>query len=193
MNEEVMNGGPATEIASATEPVEELIPDRKWEAVEGERMERMMGAKAGWIVMRIAGVLAPFVQEHGLGFLMGADCGYSHIFPHAPRQLRYPDLSFVRKERLSVDEPPDSNLRIVPDLVVEVASPNDLAEDVERRVTDFVRAKVPLIWVIYPNVRSIRVLKHGASAPILFDTDEIDGGDVLPGFKCRVDRLLSSK
>jgi len=177
--------------------VEETAPevleeDRVSEAIDGEPRERMMGAKAGRIAVLVARLLENYANPIQAGQAFGSDCGYQ-IFRHAPKLVRYPDVSFVRKGRLPDDEPPDENLKVVPDLVVEIVSPNDLAENVETRVTDFVRAGVPLIWVIYPSTRCVRVLKQGASSPILFETDELQGGDVLPGFSCRVSEVLTRK
>jgi Uma2 family endonuclease len=174
---------------SNTELLEE---DRRSEWLEDQRRERMMGAKAGLVAASVTRLLGDHAEAQQGGFVFSADGGY-RIFPHAPRLVRYPDVSFIRRGRLPNDEPPDGLLQIVPDLVVEVVSPNDLAEDVEIRVTDSVRVGVPLIWVIYPNARCVRVLRQGASAPVLFETDELQGGDVLPGFSCRVAQLLPRK
>jgi Uma2 family endonuclease len=81
---------------------------------------------------------------------------------------------------------------MAPDLVVEVVSPNDLAEDVETRVMDFVRVQVPLIWVLYPKTGCVRVLRKGGSASQLGATAELQGEDVLPGFRCQVEELFAS-
>jgi Uma2 family endonuclease len=186
MNDNIL---PEIHTESCTEVLEE---DRRSEWLEDQRRERTMGAKAGLVAANVTRLLGDHAQAQQAGFVFSADGGY-RIFPHAPKLVRYPDVSFIGRGRLPNDEPPDGLLQIVPDLVVEVVSPNDLAEDVETRVTDFVRVGVPLIWVIYPNTRSVRVVRQGASMPILFETDELQGGDVLPGFSCRVGQLLPRK
>jgi Uma2 family endonuclease len=174
------------------EATDQLEEDRQWERLEDERAERMMGAKAGLIVAIVIHLLKAHVDAQRLGFVLSADCGYQ-IFPHAPKRVRYPDLSFLRRGRLPNDEVPDSNLRIPPDLAVEVVSPNDLAEDVETRVTDYVRVGVPLVWVLYPTTRSLRVLRKDRTATQLFEGDELHGEDVLPGFTCPVVSLFPQK
>jgi Uma2 family endonuclease len=186
-----MNDSPVVR-SDAEAPDVAVVEDRRPSWFEGDEEEQPMGAKAGLVVMAVGGALQVYNVEHDIGYLFSSDCGYM-IFPHAPRLTRYPDLSFVRKGRLPEGGPPDGNLRIVPDLVVEVISPNDLAEEVETRLTDFIRAGVPLIWVIYPNTRSIRVIRKGASEPVHFEDDELSGGEVLPGFSCRVGSLLTRK
>jgi Uma2 family endonuclease len=186
MNDDNLQNAPTE---SCTELLEE---DRRSEWLEDERRERMMGAKAARVVAKLTRFLDDHAEAQQAGQVFSADGGY-RIFSYAPKLVRYPDVSFIRRGRLPNDDPPDGLLQIGPDLVVEVVSPNDLAEDVETRVTDFVRVGVPLIWVIYPNARCVRVLRQGASAPILFETDELQGGDVLPGFSCRVAQLLTRK
>lgn len=178
--------------SDAENPDVAVVEDRRPAWFEGEEEEQPMGAKAGLVVMRVGGTLQAYNVEHDAGDAFSADCGYQ-IFPHAPRLTRYPDLSFIRKGRLPEGGPPDGNLRIIPDLVVEVVSPNDLAEEVETRLADFLRVGVPLIWVIYPNTRCVRVLRKGGSESVRFEDDELSGGEVLPRFSCRVSALLTRK
>jgi Uma2 family endonuclease len=186
MNDDVLLETPTGAVESNG-----LEEDRRFERLEDEQVERMMGVKAGRIVVILTRLLDTHVTAQQLGLVFGADCGYQ-IFPHAPRLVRYPDASFVRHERLPADLP-DGNWRVLPDLVVEVVSPNDLAENVETRVMDFVRAGVPLIWVLYPNTRCARVLRKGGTATQLAATDELQGEDVVPGFRCRVEDLFPSR
>ena len=49
-----------------------------------------------------------------------------------------------------------------PDLAVEVISPNDLATEIDQKVAEYLGAGVPLVWVVHPEARAVRV--HRASA-----------------------------
>ena len=86
--------------------------------------------------------------------------------------------------------PPKGWLRIAPDLAVEVLSPNDLAVEVEERLDDYWKVHIPLIWVVNPETRTVTVYSRGASFVRLGEDDELTGGDVLPGFRCRVGDLF---
>jgi Uma2 family endonuclease len=167
-----------------------LEEEHRFEWVNGHRVERVMGAKSS----RIGGVLFRRLDTHAqqrrAGLTFPADCGYQ-IFPDAPKQVRYPDVSFVRSGRLPNDEPPEGHMRIPPDLAVEVVSPNDLAEDIEARVMDYLRVGVPLVWVIYPVARCARVLRQGGASTQLTEADDLSGEDVVPGFACRVGELFA--
>jgi Uma2 family endonuclease len=60
-------------------------------------------------------------------------------------------------------------------------------------VTDYLRVGVPLVWVIYPKNRCVRVVRSNRTAAQLGESDELDGEDVLPGFRCAVARLFAKK
>jgi Uma2 family endonuclease len=69
----------------------------------------------------------------------------------------------------------DGWLRMAPDLVVEVVSPNEKARDVESKIEMSLKAGVPLIWVVYPEVRTVRILRGDGSTAILREGDEFSG------------------
>ena len=79
---------------------------------------------------------------------------------------------------------------IYPDLAVEVVSPNDLAYETQEKVEEYLRAEVPLIWVIYPQDHVVLVYRKDGSTARLCDGDELSGEDVVPGFSCRVHDLF---
>ncbi len=165
--------------------------DKRYEFVDGEWVERKMGIKSSRIGVILARHLDVYAEAQKAGFVIGSDGGYK-IFPHAPKLVRYPDVSFIRRGRLPNDELPDGHMLIPPDLAVEVVSPNDLAEEIERRVQDYLGAKVSLIWVIYPKSRCVRVLHLDGSARQLNETEELQGETILPEFSLRVERLFQS-
>ncbi len=84
------------------------------------------------------------------------------------------------------------HLKIVPDLVVDVISPDDFAEEVQGRVEDFLRAKVPLMWVLYPYLKLAVVYSEaGDRISRLHEDAVLDGGDVLPGFSVPLRELFT--
>ena len=96
----------------------------------------------------------------GLGWVAGADASYQ-CFPAAARQVRKPDASFIRIDRLPAGEEPEGHCPIAPDLAVEVVSPNDLYSEVEEKVDDYLAAGVRLVWVIDPPTRTAHVHRAG--------------------------------
>lgn len=171
---------------------EELLtmPDGDmYELVDGQLVERKMGWKSGWVGTRLASLLTTYCDENGLGWVAGADSSYQ-CFPSSPRQVRKPDVSFIRIDRLPADEAPEGHCRIAPDLAVEVVSPNDFYSEVEEKVKDYLDAKVPLIWIVDPATRTARAHRIDGSVKNLNLGDELEGEDVVPGFHCPLATLF---
>jgi Uma2 family endonuclease len=75
-------------------------------------------------------------------------------------------------------------------LVVEVLSPSDVSYEVDRRVQDYLSAGVKLVWVVHPQSRSVHVYRPGGQGVILSERDELDGEQVLPGFRLPVREIF---
>lgn len=172
--------------------------DYLYEIVDGQKVEKpRMGAEADRIIVALIRLIE--AQAFGrLGLCFSGHCGYQ-IFADDPNRIRYPDVSFIRFGRLPGDKAPRGYVQIIPDLVVEVVSPNDevvspndKAENVDERLMDFLRAGVPLAWVIYPSSRQVYVFHQGPAALRLGEGDTLDGEGVLPGFSCSLKDLFAS-
>ena len=168
------------------------ITDRPMpELVDGQLVERpLMGQKSDALAARLLIWIGPLVEQLGLGLVNGAQGSYQ-IFPDDPKKIRIPDISFIRSDRLPPGGPPEGHGRTVPDLVVEVISPNDMAEDLIAKIEDFLRAGVPLVWVLSPRSRVVYVYRKDGLLSLLRTGDTLDGEDILPGFQVEVDRLFA--
>ncbi len=79
---------------------------------------------------------------------------------------------------------------VIPDLAVEVVSPSNAAEHVTEKIEEYFEVGVRQVWVVFPNQRKIYVYSSPSSVRILTQDDELDGGDVLPGFRLAVATLF---
>ena len=169
------------------------LPDAvNYELVDGQLVERTMGFESSEIAARIIILLGTFLRGKHLGRLAGADGSYQ-CFPDAPRKVRKPDVSFIRTGRLVNDRSPQGHCPIAPDLAVEVISPKDIADDLEEKIVEYLNVGVPLIWIVSPTARNVRVLRsalHGGGV-VLTATDTITGEDVIPGFSCTVGEFFA--
>ena len=165
-------------------------PGKRHELVKGELVEVPgAGALHGLIVGVIYRLLAAFVDERGLGYAFGDGVGY--ILGRDPDLVRIPDASYVARERVPEDGIPEGFWPIAPDLAVEVVSPHDRAEDIHGKVREYLAAGTRLVWVLWPRSRAVTVHDAGGETRELDAADELDGGDVLPGFRVRVADLLA--
>jgi Uma2 family endonuclease len=149
-----------------------------------------MGARASQIALNAGILVGGHVRVNKLGKTFAPDCGYQ-IFGEQSNRVRFPDGSFIARGRLPGDETPAGHIRIAPDWALEVVSPNDTADDVEAKRIDFLRAGVKLLWIVYPEWRTVHVYRPGSVATVLTEADELTGEDVLPGFQCRVAELFA--
>lgn len=169
----------------------EVMPDEdRYELIDGILVERPpVGNESDWIAGELQAILRNHVRAARLGWVFGSESGYQ-CFPDDPNRLRRPDVSFVRFGRFPDERIPKGYARLAPDLIVEVVSPNDLAEKVEEKVQDFLSAGVRQVWVVDPESRAVHVRRPDRSATSLSGDDELTGEDVVPGFLCRVVELF---
>jgi Uma2 family endonuclease len=105
---------------------------------------------------------------------------------------RVPDLMIYRAERMNayMQEVPDWRDKpylLVPDLCVEIISPNDNCGDVDDKVARYLSDGVRVIWVVNPRTRTIHVYKLGSDRFLrLTVQDTLAGDDVVAGFEIAV-------
>jgi Uma2 family endonuclease len=160
-----------------------------YELIDGMLMERNMGAWSSYVGSRLLKLLAICCDEFCLGWYWGADASYQ-CFSNRPRLVRKPDVSFIRLGRLPGERAPEGHTRIAPDLAVEVISPNDLAYEIDERVSDYLGAGTRLVWVINPVQRTVLIYRADGSISGMREGGELNGEDVIPGFRCPVHSLF---
>jgi Uma2 family endonuclease len=184
-------------MSTVAVPTREFTPDDvldmpdgdHYELVDGRLVELEMSSRSSYVGTRLARLLGNHRDPLGLAYVF-SECGYT-CFPGKPNQMRRPDVSCVRADRLPFDRIGDGFLTIRPDLAVEVISPNDRVFDLEEKLDDYRDAGIPLIWLIYPPSRRVRILRPEGAPTELRPGDELTGEEVLPGFRCRVADLFA--
>jgi Uma2 family endonuclease len=178
-------------IATWAEPVRWTADDLlrlsdagfRFELVKGE-LVRMAptGGSHGLRTGRLHGVLSAYVGTHGLGEVAAAETGFDLTQPGDPAQtVLAPDIAFVRSENvplLDVEGYP----RVVPDLVVETASPSQSRDGLAGKARAWLQAGVRLAWVVWPKQRVVDVWLPGNEQPhaTLGVDGTLKGGDVVP-------------
>jgi len=179
-------------LATAAYTPEDLLamPESKgFELVDGDLVETNVSTLSSWVGGEAFGRLREHVRPNDLGTLWPADCGLQ-CYAEDPGRVRRPDVMFIGRDRYPLGKLTEGYLREVPDLVVEVVSPNDLATEVDRKVAEYIEAGVRLIWVINPEARIVRVHRGDRSAAWLNEDQELSGEAVVPGFRCLVRDLF---
>jgi Uma2 family endonuclease len=168
-----------------------MMPDDgfRYELVKGE-VRRMppAGSEHGAVAVNIAVVIARFVKPHDLGVVFGAETGFK--IASEPDTVRAPDLAFVRRERIPAGGIPRGFWPGAPDLAVGVVSPGDTYTEVEEKVNDWLNAGTRMVLVLNPRTRTVAVYTSHTAVERLTESDTLGGGEVLPGFACRVAELF---
>ncbi|BBC25400.1 Uma2 family endonuclease [Pseudanabaena sp. ABRG5-3] len=68
-----------------------------------------------------------------------------------------PDLLYVSHERLAADWREDAPCPVLPELVIEIVSPDQTFNQLAQKAMDYLSAGVDRVWVVYPPMRSLTV------------------------------------
>jgi Uma2 family endonuclease len=165
------------------------MPDDGWhyELVDGVLVKMPPpGFEHGLIVAELAGELRQYAKSHKLGRVVGAETGFLLSRQGEPDTVLAADISFVRAESVPPFGTPGNEkyLRLAPDLVAEVASPDQYKPEMAAKAKIYLDAGVRLVWVVWPGTKTVDVWRPGSDEPLatLAEHDSLDGLDVVPGF-----------
>lgn len=161
------------------------------ELVAGE-LARMTptGGAHGALAVRIGRLLDEYVEANDLGVCCGAETGF--ILERDPDTVRAPDAAVVLASRVPASGVPVGYWPFSPDLAVEVISPSDRLADVHVKIAEYFAAGTHMVWLVEPETRMVHVYRSPQHVEVLGTADDLEGGDVLPGFLCPVQRLFPS-
>ncbi len=167
------------------------LPDdgNRYELVKGELVEMSQpGDRHGRVSGQIYGYIWQYLRENKVGRVWAAT-GFI-IDPNPPKPtVRAPDVAFVVASR--VPEVRQGAIAVIPDLAVEVVSPNDLWSEVEDKIAEYLQAGVALIWVIPPRSNLVQVYRPNNPVPVTLGSEsELEGEDIIPGFKLKVSQIF---
>lgn len=164
--------------------------DHRYELVAG-RVIRMSptGGVHGCLVLRLGSFLREHVETHNLGRVM-TETGFK--LASNPDTVRAPDLSFVRRERIPPSGLPRGFWDGPPDLAVEILSPDDRPSETLAKVDEYLTMGVRLVWVVDPDEERATAYRRWAVPVTIGVDEELDGGEVVPGFRCPLRRVFGS-
>ena len=174
---------------SANEPGD----DEFYEIIDGRRIEiPPMSAYSSTIASRFVRKMGAFVDERSLGEVVG-EVLFRLPLEEDRKRNRRPDVAYVSYDRWPSNRPRptrDNAWDVVPDLAVEVTSPNDLADLQQQKILEYFRAGVRLVWAIFPERRIVHVYEAHDKIRVVTESGILDGGAVLPGFQLPLDGLF---
>lgn len=158
--------------------------NRWFELVRGEVIELPPPSKPhGAISANISRILGNFAFQQGKGYIASNDSGV--ILQRDPDTVRGPDVAYYEDADSFAELHPKYG-EVPPRLAVEVLSPNDRADQVMGKITDYLKSGVAMVWVFDPQRRTVTVHRPDRAQVALGDDMELAGDDVLTGFRSRV-------
>jgi Uma2 family endonuclease len=178
----------ASALRSLTDPDE---VESHFEIIDGVRVELPpMSILASRIASNLQAYLGHYARSNQAGESL-----VETLF-HLPLPVdrnRRPDVAFVSAQTVARAPPQlgsENAWDVLPELMVEVISPNDLAEEIIERVKEYFTAGTKLVWVIYPTARLVYVYESPRNPRVLGEVEELDGGTLLPGFRISIASLF---
>jgi Uma2 family endonuclease len=162
--------------------------DRLYELVDGVLVEKIMGMPESCVAIELGRLMANHVRANDLGIMAGAD-GTVRLMPGL---VRIPDLAFVSWDRLPTRAyPADPIPDLAPDLAVEGLSKGNTSGEMKRKLKEYFLCGVRLVWFVRLDKRTVQVFTAPDQSTRLEESQTLEGGDVLPGFKLPLEELFA--
>jgi Uma2 family endonuclease len=166
----------------------EAHENRLCELVDGVLVEKTVGYFESRVAILIGYFIELFLQRYDLGIVLGSD-GTLRLMPGL---VRIPDVSFISWRKFPNRELPAEPIPdLVPDLAVEVLSEGNTAEEMRRKLREYFKVGVRLVWLIDPATRTAEVYTSARKKTAISVNGALDGGTVLPGFRLTLQELFA--
>jgi Uma2 family endonuclease len=153
---------------------------RRLELVYGEVRETMPTEKHGILALLIGMLLMQFVTPRKLGYV-SVETRYRKKDDR--HNARLPDVSFRRLTSAVVEEGAVLHL---PDLAVEIQSPDDSPRAMREDAAYYLQNGTTLVWLVYPAQQIVEVCTRNLNGTIeiarVGSEGVLEGGTVLPEF-----------
>jgi Uma2 family endonuclease len=178
-------------MATVTPDRPEILsePDGLYEVIDGRIVEKPLGAYEVWLAGEFYDVLKQHLKATSLGRVV-----QEMIFDFRPTidRERRPDVAFVSYARWAHNRkvPPTRSWAVVPDLAIEIVSPSNTADEIAEKLEEYFRVGVRIVWVVYPRQTKVYAYTSPSEVRVVTVGDELDGGDVFPGFRIGVQMIF---
>ncbi len=137
---------------------------------------------------RINARLSAFVENQNLGEVIS-----EMDFKLTGETVRRPDVAFISAERLQGVDLEQVPLPLAPDLVIEIVSKSDRADDLILKVSQYLAAGSKAVWLFYANTRLAYRYLPGKLEPEVRsakDGHTFNEPALLPGFSVPLSEIL---
>jgi Uma2 family endonuclease len=162
--------------------------DKWFELIRGEVIELPPPTKPHCrVTVNISFELETYSRRRRRGCVLSNDCGV--ILERDPDTVRGPDVALYEDADHFRDLHPKYG-EVPPILAVEVLSPSDTFKRVDKKIKEYLRNGVQVVWLADPDERTVSVYRPGGRWETIAAEQQLTGDPELPGFQCRVADLF---
>ena len=102
------------------------------------------------------------------------------------KTYRRPDASYLTKQQIEDPE----NAPAAPAFLIEVTSPSNAAEDVDKKLDEYFKAGVQTVWIVYPRTQRVHVYTGPKSVQICSDSDICSAAPAIPDLQLTANEIF---
>jgi Uma2 family endonuclease len=158
------------------------------ELIDGVLVRKTVGVLESYLAVVLGWIIGEFVFRNNLGIVTGEGGPYRLM----PGNVRYPDIAYASWDSLPGRELPDEAIApFVPDLATEVLSKSNTTKEMDRKLKDYFKAGVKMVWYIDPKTKTARCYTGVDQCISIDESGELVGDPVLPGFRLKLADLFA--
>ncbi len=130
-------------------------------------------------------------RQNKLGVVFDSSTGFT--LPNSAK--RSPDVSWVEISRWNklTQKQKRGFAPITPDFVLELLSPNDRLQDVQRKMEEYRECGVKLGWLIYPDETKVEIYRLGKDTKVLVNPQSLSGEDLMPELIVELNEIFKTQ
>ena len=155
------------------------------ELIKGELLTMSPpGYPHGRATMNLSILLGTYVKTHNLG-VASSEIGFK--LEADPDTVLAPDISFIARNRTGILS--EGFPHGAPDIAIEVLSPGDRKNQVERKTALWLELGARSVWNVNPRKRTVEVVRADGHRKLFHEPDELVD-DTVPGFRIVVSEIF---
>jgi Uma2 family endonuclease len=102
-----------------------------------------------------------------------------------------PDVSVTLRSRTMANPQMEGLVTVLPDLAIEVLSPDDRPGRLHRRIEHYMRSGVPLLWVVDPDEERVTIWRPGQPMSSASAPEKLSAEPVLQSFELDLEAMFA--
>lgn len=102
-------------------------------------------------------------------------------------QMRRPDIAYFSREQIQKSKNGED---VIPEFVIEIISNNDQINQLEKKISEYFKAGVKVIWNIIPEQEVVYVYTSRRDVKVCLEGDICSAKPVLPDFEVSAEAIF---